>query len=227
MFLDVSIGAIERPIACASRAPARFTLHLSLLCVHSISKQTPLKVFTDRDEHFICCLGLIECRSPWWAQPSSSPVPLSSLLPVPLLKLPWMVCRCLSGHRSLCPQGELCAWAPLSPVAAHTSRLKVRLNFFVSFQRSCDRDASPSQTYGSNVCTNLCYLKNTGGVNVPVYQGSRSTFASGTLGGHQGRALQAGDVLPLFAPQYSSDTAVGTVCYATTLTCGLYAYYSA
>lgn len=36
-----------------------------------------------------------------------------------------------------------------------------------------------------------------GGLEVPEYLGSKSTFPAGKLGGHQGRALLAGDVLPL------------------------------
>src|SRR4029453_6752572 len=39
------------------------------------------------------------------------------------------------------------------------------------------------------------YLAVRGGVDVPVYLGSRATFTLGLFGGHSGRALQAGDVL--------------------------------
>jgi len=38
-----------------------------------------------------------------------------------------------------------------------------------------------------------------GGFDVPVVLGSRSTYPLGALGGHAGRALQAGDVLPMNA----------------------------
>jgi urea carboxylase len=41
-----------------------------------------------------------------------------------------------------------------------------------------------------------CYLAVSGGIDVPEYGGSRSTFTLGGFGGHGGRALQAGDVLP-------------------------------
>ena len=41
------------------------------------------------------------------------------------------------------------------------------------------------------------YLAISGGVDVPVVLGSRSTYALGGLGGHEGRPLQAGDVLPV------------------------------
>lgn len=41
------------------------------------------------------------------------------------------------------------------------------------------------------------YVAVSGGVDVPVVLGSRSTYALGALGGHEGRALKAGDVLAL------------------------------
>ena len=41
------------------------------------------------------------------------------------------------------------------------------------------------------------YVAFRGGIDVPLYLGSRSTFPSGSFGGHQGRALMAGDILPL------------------------------
>jgi biotin-dependent carboxylase-like uncharacterized protein len=41
------------------------------------------------------------------------------------------------------------------------------------------------------------YIAVTGGIDVPVRLGSRSTYALGGLGGHEGRPLQAGDVLKL------------------------------
>ncbi|CAG7920905.1 unnamed protein product [Penicillium olsonii] len=47
-------------------------------------------------------------------------------------------------------------------------------------------------TNGSRV-----YLAIQGGVQVPEVLGSRSTFAIGHLGGHNGRSLRAGDLIPL------------------------------
>ena len=44
------------------------------------------------------------------------------------------------------------------------------------------------------------YLAVEGGIDVPAYLGSRSTFTLGKFGGHGGRALQAGDFLPLGPP---------------------------
>jgi len=44
------------------------------------------------------------------------------------------------------------------------------------------------------------YLAVDGGFDVPLLFGSRATYTMGALGGHEGRALQAGDELPLGAP---------------------------
>ncbi len=41
------------------------------------------------------------------------------------------------------------------------------------------------------------YLAIAGGIDVPLYLGSRSTFILGKFGGHAGRALRAGDVLSI------------------------------
>ena len=41
------------------------------------------------------------------------------------------------------------------------------------------------------------YIAVSGGIDVPVTLGSRSTYTLGALGGHQGRALAAGDELPV------------------------------
>jgi biotin-dependent carboxylase-like uncharacterized protein len=43
------------------------------------------------------------------------------------------------------------------------------------------------------------YIAISGGIEVPVVLGSRSTYALGALGGHEGRKLQAGDQLPVGA----------------------------
>lgn len=40
-----------------------------------------------------------------------------------------------------------------------------------------------------------------GGIDVPRYLGSRSTFTLGQFGGHAGRALRVGDMVHLLAPQ--------------------------
>lgn len=41
------------------------------------------------------------------------------------------------------------------------------------------------------------YLAVRGGIDVPTYLGSRSTFPGGKFGGYQGRYLRVGDSLPL------------------------------
>jgi len=41
------------------------------------------------------------------------------------------------------------------------------------------------------------YIAVSGGIDVPEKLGSRSTYTLGALGGHEGRALKAGDELPL------------------------------
>jgi len=43
------------------------------------------------------------------------------------------------------------------------------------------------------------YIAVAGGIDVPVVLGSRSTYALGALGGHEGRPLRAGDRLPVGA----------------------------
>ncbi len=50
------------------------------------------------------------------------------------------------------------------------------------------------------------YLLIRGGVQVPDYLGSKATFTLGQFGGHAGRALRAGDVLPVLPLE---DTTVG------------------
>jgi urea carboxylase len=55
---------------------------------------------------------------------------------------------------------------------------------------------SINNTYINGGCR--CYLAIFGGINVPTYLNSKSNFTSCGAGGHQGRALQTGDHLPLF-----------------------------
>lgn len=49
------------------------------------------------------------------------------------------------------------------------------------------------------------YVAVSGGIDVPVVLGSRSTYALGALGGFQGRKLEAGDVLPVGAGEGASE----------------------
>ena len=86
--------------------------------------------------------------------------------------------------------------------------------------------AAAGQTLSFGMATNGCrgYFAVRGGVDVPMVMGSRSTDMSAKLGGFEGRALKAGDVLPTlslgaWAPQgrsyeppvYESATTVRVV----------------
>ena len=51
-----------------------------------------------------------------------------------------------------------------------------------------------------------CYLAVRGGIDVPVYLGSRSTFALGQFGGHGGRVLRSGDLLSLIHEDDALET---------------------
>lgn len=55
--------------------------------------------------------------------------------------------------------------------------------------------AGQTLRFGTTRAGARAYLAVRGGVDVPEVLGSRSTYVSSGLGGHQGRALQAGDVL--------------------------------
>ncbi len=49
------------------------------------------------------------------------------------------------------------------------------------------------------------YIAVSGGIDVPVVLGSRSTYTLGALGGHKGRKLEAGDVLPVGAGKPAAE----------------------
>jgi len=57
---------------------------------------------------------------------------------------------------------------------------------------------------GINGPGNRTYLAVKGGIDIPHYMGSRTTFTLGQFGGHAGRALQVGDVLRLESGSSSS-----------------------
>lgn len=61
------------------------------------------------------------------------------------------------------------------------------------------------------------YLALRGGLQVPDYLGSKSTFTLGQFGGHVGRALRAGDVLHLSAPDDDTTGASLPAALRTTL----------
>jgi urea carboxylase len=50
------------------------------------------------------------------------------------------------------------------------------------------------------------YLAVRNGIDVPVYLGSRSTFAMGQFGGHGGRPLKVSDILPISQPEIEACT---------------------
>ena len=50
------------------------------------------------------------------------------------------------------------------------------------------------------------YLAVRNGLDVPVYLGSRSTFALGQFGGHAGRTLKVADLLPISRPELAACT---------------------
>lgn len=49
--------------------------------------------------------------------------------------------------------------------------------------------------HGGSQGGSRAYLAFAGGLDIPDYLGSKSTFPGGSLGGHQGRALRMGDML--------------------------------
>jgi biotin-dependent carboxylase-like uncharacterized protein len=64
--------------------------------------------------------------------------------------------------------------------------------------------AGQALTFGFLKSGARAYIALSGGVDVPVVLGSRSTYPLGALGGFEGRALRAGDVLPLGTPAGSA-----------------------
>jgi len=56
------------------------------------------------------------------------------------------------------------------------------------------------------------YLCVSGGFDVPLSMGSRSTYTRGGFGGHEGRALKAGDVLKTLAPDPLWAESEGLTC---------------
>ena len=75
----------------------------------------------------------------------------------------------------------------------------------VSLNRSVWVAAGTELAFGPAVAGCRAYLAVAGGVAVPPVLGSRSTYLRAGFGGHEGRALQAGDVLPVGAPSAVSE----------------------
>jgi urea carboxylase len=79
------------------------------------------------------------------------------------------------------------------------------VDFYKPFEVAAGSILDIGKTTGAGVRSYLCVL---GGIDVPEYLGSRSTFTLGKFGGHGGRALRLGDVLhvgeePEGAEQYA------------------------
>ncbi|MBR5162924.1 MAG: biotin-dependent carboxyltransferase, partial [Schwartzia sp.] len=70
--------------------------------------------------------------------------------------------------------------------------------------------AEAGQTLSFGMATTGCrgYLAVRGGVDVPVVMGSRATDMSAKLGGFEGRALKAGDILPTLPADAWTPTAL-------------------
>ncbi len=66
---------------------------------------------------------------------------------------------------------------------------------------------APGQVLALGKATQGCrtYLAVRNGFDVPVYLGSRSTFALGQFGGHAGRTLRPGDMLPIGQPHLAGS----------------------
>ena len=54
-----------------------------------------------------------------------------------------------------------------------------------------------------------CYVAFAGGIDVPVVMGSKSTFLKAGIGGHEGRALKADDILNIGKPSLSHSNLIG------------------
>jgi len=69
------------------------------------------------------------------------------------------------------------------------------VEFYQPFQVAAGDELDIGKCLGAGIRAYLCVA---GGLDVPQYLGSRSTFTLGQFGGHGGRALRLGDVLHLF-----------------------------
>lgn len=61
-------------------------------------------------------------------------------------------------------------------------------------------EAGDRLAFGERKAGARAYVAFSGGLGVPEVMGSRATHVKGALGGHEGRALRRGDVLPLLEP---------------------------
>ncbi len=76
----------------------------------------------------------------------------------------------------------------------------------VSFWQPIDVTAGQTLAVGKAGEGCRTYLAVRGGFDVPVYMGSRATFALGQFGGHGGRPLRPGDMLGISQPELPAST---------------------
>jgi biotin-dependent carboxylase-like uncharacterized protein len=65
---------------------------------------------------------------------------------------------------------------------------------------------------GSRNCGYRSYMCVSGGIDVPIVMGSRSTFSRGKIGGYRGRALKTGDIVRMCSPKPLWRKSAGFVC---------------
>ncbi len=66
---------------------------------------------------------------------------------------------------------------------------------WTSFSVSRGQILKVGAVHGGSAGGSRAYLALAGGLDIPDYLGSKSTFPGGCMGGHQGRALRTGDML--------------------------------
>jgi urea carboxylase len=82
----------------------------------------------------------------------------------------------------------------------------------LSMWQACAIPAGATVRFGAIAGPGLrSYVSFAGGLDVPAYLGSRATFTLGGFGGHDGRALRAGDQLPWLEPGLASNSKVTSV----------------
>ena len=114
---------------------------------------------------------------------------------------------CWSATTRAPPCWRPCSWAPSwssprTPSSRSTgAELAPKVNgeareTWTAFAVKNGPECSPSATLKAGA---RAYIAVSGGIDVPVVLGSRSTYGLGALGGHEGRTLKAGDELTLGA----------------------------
>ncbi len=89
----------------------------------------------------------------------------------------------------------------------------------VDMNRSLRVGPGDRLTFGPMKTGCRSYIAFAGGVDVPLVMGSKATYTRGNMGGHEGRALKAGDILKIGQPQNPQAT-----CLDREIKEGLYEY---